>query len=40
MSVIERCARISELADLAKRAKTKLQYKQYMDQIWVLSYVG
>jgi hypothetical protein len=40
LSKQERCARIAELADLATRAQTKLQYEQYMKQIWVLSYIG
>jgi len=40
LTIQERCAEIVELAEKAKGAKTPLEFKQYMDRIWVLSYVG
>jgi len=39
LTIQERCAEISALAEKAKAAKSELEFKQYMNRIWVLSFV-
>ncbi len=40
LTIAERCAEISALAEKAKAAKSELEFKQYMNRIWILSFVG
>jgi len=39
LTIQERCKEISILAEKAKTAKNDLEFRQYMNQIWVLSYI-
>jgi hypothetical protein len=40
MTIAERCAKIIRLAELAQAAEDERGYRQYMEQIHIISFVG
>jgi hypothetical protein len=40
VTVAERCAKIIRLAELAQAAEDERGYRQYMEQIHIISFVG